>query len=427
MVAVAGYFTWRALAPREGTDDAQVSGHVSPVATRVGGTVLAIKSSTTSAVKAGDVLVELDPRDYQLAVAKAEADLAAAQAAARASHSDVPITSSSARSGQQVAQVATGNADAGLRAADREIEASRAKVASAEARLEEHAREATRASQDLERLAPLAAKDEIPASAARQRHGRQAGRRRRGVVGRRGRPRSQANLDVADARRAQAEGMVPQSRSQAQAAATAPQQIALIEARASGADAQVMLAKAALDQARLNLERTVVKRPRGRPRQPPHRRSRPGRSAGPAAHGHHLAARRVGDGEFQGDAAPLDDAPASAPKSKSTPSAAAATRAASIRLPPPPARRSACCRRTTRRGNFVKVVQRVPVKIVLDAAHRRLGRAAAWHVGQRDGLPALTARLVMSQSLAAAAAERPARRRRPSAAPCRPLVHPRSA
>ncbi len=99
VVAVAGYFTWRALAPREGTDDAQVSGHVSPVATRVGGTVLAIKIVDNQSVKAGDVLVELDPRDYQLAVARAEADFAAAQAAARASHSDVPITSSSARSG----------------------------------------------------------------------------------------------------------------------------------------------------------------------------------------------------------------------------------------------------------------------------------------------------------------------------------------
>ena len=68
------------LSPREGTDDAQVSGHVSPVATRVGGTVQAIKVQDNQSVKAGTVLVELDPRDYQLAVARAEADLAAAEA-----------------------------------------------------------------------------------------------------------------------------------------------------------------------------------------------------------------------------------------------------------------------------------------------------------------------------------------------------------
>jgi membrane fusion protein (multidrug efflux system) len=135
VLATGGYVGWRALAPREGTDDAQVSGHVSPVATRVGGTVVAIKVADNQAVKAGDVLVELDPRDYQLAVARAEADLAAAEAASRAARSDVPITTSTAKSGLQVAEAASTNADAGLQAADREVEASRAKVTSARARL----------------------------------------------------------------------------------------------------------------------------------------------------------------------------------------------------------------------------------------------------------------------------------------------------
>ena len=161
-VAVACFFGWRLLSPREGTDDAQVSGHVSPVATRVGGTVQAIKVQDNQPVKAGTVLVELDPRDYQLAVARAEADLAAAEAGFRAASSDVPVTSSSARSGAQVARVATGNADAGLIAAAREVEASRAKIASAEARLQEAKARAVRAAQDLARQAPLAAKDEIP-------------------------------------------------------------------------------------------------------------------------------------------------------------------------------------------------------------------------------------------------------------------------
>ena len=88
VVAVAGYFTWRALAPREGTDDAQVSGHVSPVATRVGGTVLTIKIVDNQSVKAGEVLVELDPRDYQLEVigtSLCEARAAACAAAKSAS------------------------------------------------------------------------------------------------------------------------------------------------------------------------------------------------------------------------------------------------------------------------------------------------------------------------------------------------------
>jgi membrane fusion protein (multidrug efflux system) len=111
----------------------QVGSHVSPVATRRRHG-LAIKVKDNQSVTARTVLVELDPRDYQIAVAKAEADLAVAEAAFHAASSDVPVTSSSARSGEQVARVATGNADAGLIAAAREIEASRAKVGSAEKR-----------------------------------------------------------------------------------------------------------------------------------------------------------------------------------------------------------------------------------------------------------------------------------------------------
>jgi membrane fusion protein, multidrug efflux system len=261
VVAIGAFFGWRMLSPREDTDDAQVSGHVSPVATRVGGTVQAIKVKDNQAVKAGTVLVELDPRDYQLAVAKAEADLAAAEAAFRAASSDVPVTSSSARSGAQVARVATGNADAGLIAASREVEASRAKIASAEARLQETKARAVRAAQDLARLTPLAAKDEIPrqqldAATADKNAADAAVASAEAAV-----REATANLQVAESRRLQAEGTVAQSRAQERAAATAPQQIAMIEARASGANAQVLQARAVLNQARLNLERTVVRAP----------------------------------------------------------------------------------------------------------------------------------------------------------------------
>jgi len=258
VIAIGGWFAWGAIWPSVETDDAQVSGHVSPVATRVGGTVVAIKVTDNQAVKAGDVLVQLDPRDYQLAVAKAQADLAAAEAASRVARTDVPVTSTSARSGEQVAQVASGNADAGLVAAGREVEASRAKVASAEAHLQEAKARAVRAGQDLARLGPLAAKDEVPrqqvdAATADKQGADAAVASAEAAV-----HEAQANLDVATARRTQAEGTVAQARSQARAAATAPQQIAMIEARAAGADAQVLLARAALDQAKLNLERTVV-------------------------------------------------------------------------------------------------------------------------------------------------------------------------
>ena len=80
-LAAGGFFLWRHFSTRESTDDAQVSGHVSPVATRVAGTIIAVHVNDNEPVKVGDVLVEIDPHDYQIAVSRAEADLAAAEAA----------------------------------------------------------------------------------------------------------------------------------------------------------------------------------------------------------------------------------------------------------------------------------------------------------------------------------------------------------
>ena len=91
-LGAGGFYGWRTVWPREATDDAQVSGHVSPIAARVAGTVAAVKVVDNQSVKAGDVLVEIDSRDYQIAVSRAEADLAAAEAAARAARTTVPIT-----------------------------------------------------------------------------------------------------------------------------------------------------------------------------------------------------------------------------------------------------------------------------------------------------------------------------------------------
>ena len=366
VLATGGFFGWRALAPREGTDDAQVSGHVSPVATRVGGTVLATKVKDNQAVKAGDVLVELDPRDYQLAVQRAEADLAAAQAAARAARNDVPITATSAKSGLQVAETAATNADAGVLAADREIEASRAKVASARARLTESQARATRAGQDLARLQPLAAKDEIPRAqldaATSDKHAADAAVASAEAAV----TEAQANLSVSEARRAQATGTLAQAQSQARAAATAPQQIALIEARASGADAQVQLAEAALDQARLNLERATVRAPvDGLVSRRTVELGQVVQAGQPL-----LALTSLGDvwvtANFKetqlakmvpGQRAEIEVDAYSHTYTGHVESIAPATGAMFSLLPPDNAT-----------GNFVKVVQRVPVKIVLDHA-----------------------------------------------------------
>ncbi|HWB17732.1 MAG TPA: HlyD family secretion protein [Vicinamibacterales bacterium] len=261
IVLVAAFLLWRHIWPRESTDDAQVAGHVSPIATRVGGTVTAIHVKDNQQVHAGDVLIEIDRRDYELAVSQAEADLAAAEAAARAARANVPVTSASAQSEMHVTEAGTGNAEAAQRAAEREVDASQAKLTAARAHLAEVTANATRASQDLARLKTLVAKDEVPRQQYDMAEATAKATDATVASAQAAIHEAEANLAVAESRRDQAAGTLAQAQAQAKAAATAPQQIALIEARAAAADAQVMQARAALDVAKLNLERTTVRAP----------------------------------------------------------------------------------------------------------------------------------------------------------------------
>ncbi|MCC7008798.1 MAG: HlyD family secretion protein [Acidobacteria bacterium] len=364
-VLVGGYWLWTVLSPRESTDDAQVSGHVSPVAARVGGAVLAMHVRDNQTVNAGDVLVEIDPHDYRIALARAEADLAAAEAAARAARSSVPVTSATARSGQDIAEAGTGSADAALKAAQREVDAASAKLAAARARVAEAAAVATRAAQDLERLRPLVQKDQVPRqqfdlAASTAEASRAAVASAEAAV-----REAEANLDVATARRGQADAALAQARAQTTAAATAPQQIALTEAQAAVADAHVLQARTALQQAQTNLERTTVRAPANGVVS---RRSvEPGQIVQP---GQPLMAIATLDDVWvvanfketqlrdmkAGQRAEVEvDAFGGHPLAGHVDSIAGATGATFSLLPPDNAT-----------GNFVKVVQRVPVKIVLD-------------------------------------------------------------
>jgi membrane fusion protein (multidrug efflux system) len=364
VVGAGGFWLWRTLSPRESTDDAQLTGHVSPVAARVGGTVKTIHVADNQLVKAGDVLVEIDRRDYEIAVAKAEADLAAAEAHSRAARAGVPVTSAAARGEEHSANAGTGNAEAALRAAEREVDASRAKLNAAKARQAEAAANATRAAQDLERMKPLAAKDEISkqqfdAAATTAQATQAAVESAVASV-----HEAEANLDVSESRRVQTTGMLTQAQAQAQAAATVPQQIALTQAQAAGADAQVLQAQAALEQARVNLERAAIVAPAAgvisRKAIEVGQVIQPGQPL--------MAITSLSDvwvtANFKetqlaslrvGQKASIDvDAYGHAVEGR-VESIAAATGATFALLPPDNAT-----------GNFVKVVQRVPVKILLD-------------------------------------------------------------
>ena len=364
VLALGGYFAWHHFSNRESTDDAQVSGHVSPVSSRVGGIAKTIHVKDNQPVHAGDVLVELDARDYEIALAKAEADLEAAKAGARAARTSVPIASTTTASTLNVAETQTANAEAAVHAAERELDAAKARVTTARAKAAEAAAIANRAAQDLERLKPLLAKDEISkqqydAAVAADQAARSSAAAAESAVTEAG-----ANVEVVDARRLQAEGALKQAKANASAAATAPQQVALTEARAAGADAQVQQAQAAVDLAKLNLDRATVRAPANgvvsKKSIEPGQIVQPGQPLMALTSlddvwvtanfkETQLREMRAGEkvdvsvdafgGKFHGH---VD-------------SIAAATGATFSLLPPDNAS-----------GNYVKVVQRVPVKIVLD-------------------------------------------------------------
>ena len=99
-----GHDSWRRgvvalTAGHESTDDAQVEAHVTPVAARVGGTILSVPAPDNQLVEAGALLAQIDPRDYEIALTHAEAELANAQAElAAAPGANVPITAATATS-----------------------------------------------------------------------------------------------------------------------------------------------------------------------------------------------------------------------------------------------------------------------------------------------------------------------------------------
>ena len=105
IVAGAGLTAWWwTTRGRESTDDAQVDARITPVAARVGGTVLRVRVADNQAVDEGTVLIELDPGDYQIALERARAELATAEAEATAASANVPIAATTSSSGLRSAQ-----------------------------------------------------------------------------------------------------------------------------------------------------------------------------------------------------------------------------------------------------------------------------------------------------------------------------------
>ena len=261
LVVTAIFAAWRYFATRESTDDAQIDGHIVPVSTRVGGTVVEVAVRDNQRVEAGTVLVRIDPKDYQVAVEKAKADLANAQAMALAATTGVPIAHTTTGSQVSVSEAQVEMAQAGILAAEKQVGAAHSRASASAARLAEAQANSTKAARDLERLKQLVAKDEISqqqydaaVAAADASQAAVASRRADAAE-------SEQAVQVAESHLVQARAQLDSARAGLAAARTGPDQVTITRAQASSAQARVEMAQAALDQAELNLSYTTLKAP----------------------------------------------------------------------------------------------------------------------------------------------------------------------
>ena len=351
---------------RESTDDAQVDGHITPIASKVYGRVGEVLVDDNEAVKAGQILVKIDPADYQAAVDQAKAALDLAEGEARSAGVDVPRTSETVNSGTSSAQAQLLGAQADLaRAAATYEQAQTADLAVAQANVEKSRANSELARADLERYKPLMEKGEISkqrydaakANADATSSALVADEQRLAQAGR--------NVDISRAQLEAAKARVAQASAGVDSAEADKKRVAMRSADAEAKAAAVARAQAQLDAAQLNLSYTNIVAP----------------VDGVATHKSVEPGQIVQSGQGLLVVVPLNNVWVTAnfketqlrnmkPGQKAyvkvdtygktfpghLDSIAGATGAVLSLLPPENAT-----------GNYVKVVQRIPVKIVLDA------------------------------------------------------------
>lgn len=240
--AGAYYLHWRRY---EETDDAQVDAEISNVSPRVAGTLIAVHVQDNQRVKAGDLLAEIDPADYKVALAQAKAELAQAEAAVRAENPSVSITETSNQTALSSAQAELASAGSGRLAAAREVKQLTAALEQAKAN-------ALTANQNKARDQKLFAAGSISrAQFDTVSNTADAANAQVDSVG--------ASLAAAKARVAQAVAHITAARaSLTDVQQNAPRQVDVRKASVSARQAALELAKARLDQAELNLGYTKV-------------------------------------------------------------------------------------------------------------------------------------------------------------------------
>jgi membrane fusion protein (multidrug efflux system) len=241
LLAVAVAVAWWIHASAwESTDDAQIDAHIYAISSRISGHVVKVNVDDNYVVKAGDVLVEIDPADYEVTKQRYEAELADARANAESARTGLPITSATTSSQVESAKADVENNQAGLQGAQQQYEAAGARLREAEANN-------ARMQADLARYRQLVQKDEV----SRQQYDQALAAAKGGAASVDG---AQAAVAGAQQQITQARGKITQAQASLRTANTAPQQVQNSRARLAAAEAQVQKSQANLDQAKLNLQ-----------------------------------------------------------------------------------------------------------------------------------------------------------------------------
>ena len=243
-VAAAGYYFF---AGWESTDDAQIDGYVNPISSRVAGYITKVYVEDNEYVKAGTLLAQIDATDYEVALASAQATLVNDRATADASQVNVPITSVNTASEMASAQADVDNSRAGISASQKGLAAARAALLQAEANN-------AKAQDDVKRYKPLVDRQEIPEQLYVQ--AVQTANATAAAV-----EVAAANVQADQDAVTQAQGNFDQAVAALESARTGPQQVRIQQSRAVAAAALADKSRETVHQAQLNLNYTRIMAP----------------------------------------------------------------------------------------------------------------------------------------------------------------------
>ena len=262
VVLIGGAFwTWRHFSGSETTDDAQVDSHVYAVNARVGGILAAVNVHENQIVQAGEVLIQIDDRDFRNALSKAEADLGVADAGYHEARANLPVTTSETGGRISRSEASLVQARAGVEAAQKDFDVAQARLNLATARSAEVQATYSNAVKDLDRMKALIAKDEVSrqqydAAVSAFDSAKAAVDSSKATI-----LEAQSTMASAQARIAQARSAIGIAESDLETSKLAPQEVAVTQAQIATAAARVAQARAAIELVRTNIEYAVVRAP----------------------------------------------------------------------------------------------------------------------------------------------------------------------